>query len=127
MPAFIDARCPKCDKRIGWFGEMKDNPGCSRCGWFPGTKEEQEAAQKDQEEINRFRQFLRDRKRAKEEKIKGDPLTVACPVFHCRAPKGQSCKNADKTLRTEVHSPRQDRADYEARKNKPQKGEGHGD
>lgn len=33
--AFIDAQCPKCRRKIGWFGTALDHPGCSRCGWKP--------------------------------------------------------------------------------------------
>jgi endogenous inhibitor of DNA gyrase (YacG/DUF329 family) len=32
MSPMCDATCPQCGKRIGWSGEPKDRPPCSRCG-----------------------------------------------------------------------------------------------
>lgn len=32
MKGMMDATCPKCRKRIGWFGEVTDRPPCPRCG-----------------------------------------------------------------------------------------------
>lgn len=57
MPAFIDARCGKCGARVGWFGEMKDQPPCGRCGRKP-DRSKLEAAQK---EIDDFEKLLADR------------------------------------------------------------------
>ena len=30
-PAMIDVSCPKCGRKFGWFGTMKDRPPCPRC------------------------------------------------------------------------------------------------
>jgi hypothetical protein len=30
--AMMDARCPKCGRRIGWQGRAVDRPGCWHCG-----------------------------------------------------------------------------------------------
>jgi endogenous inhibitor of DNA gyrase (YacG/DUF329 family) len=32
MSPMCDATCPQCGKRIGWAGEPRDRPPCSRCG-----------------------------------------------------------------------------------------------
>ena len=32
MPAFNDVRCPKCSAKIGWMGELVDQPPCPKCG-----------------------------------------------------------------------------------------------
>jgi len=32
MGAMNDASCPKCKKRFGWSGDLKDCPPCPRCG-----------------------------------------------------------------------------------------------
>jgi len=32
MPSMIDASCPKCGRRFGWCGELRDKPPCPRCG-----------------------------------------------------------------------------------------------
>lgn len=32
MSAFMDATCPKCKKKIGWFGDVTDRPACPKCG-----------------------------------------------------------------------------------------------
>ena len=32
MGSFIDARCPKCDRKQGWFGDLKDRPPGPKCG-----------------------------------------------------------------------------------------------
>ena len=30
--AMSDVSCPKCRKRFGWRGDLKDRPPCPRCG-----------------------------------------------------------------------------------------------
>ena len=67
MPAFMDATCPKCSKRIGWAGEMKDRPPCPRCG-HQLSPEKMEA---DAAEVERFKQYLRERKQKKDDGIVG--------------------------------------------------------
>jgi endogenous inhibitor of DNA gyrase (YacG/DUF329 family) len=32
LASFNDARCPKCNKRVGWLGDLKDRPPCPQCG-----------------------------------------------------------------------------------------------
>ena len=39
MPAMIDAQCPKCGRRFGWFGRMANRPACPRCGNRPPQEE----------------------------------------------------------------------------------------
>jgi hypothetical protein len=31
MASFIDVTCPKCGRKHGWLGEMKDRPPCPKC------------------------------------------------------------------------------------------------
>jgi predicted nucleic acid-binding Zn-ribbon protein len=64
MPAFNDASCPKCGRRFGWVGEMIDRPPCPKCGHQIPKEELQEA----DEEMEKFRQLLRDRKAKKDKK-----------------------------------------------------------
>jgi DNA-binding transcriptional regulator YiaG len=54
MGAFIDARCPKCKKRIGWFGKMTDMPNCPRCGTEPDRK----ALAEDEAKMEEFQRLL---------------------------------------------------------------------
>lgn len=42
MPAMMDATCPKCNRRVGWAGEVTDRPPCHRCG-HQVTRQELEA------------------------------------------------------------------------------------
>ena len=57
MPAFNDARCPKCQRKLGWTGELKDCPPCPTCGHqippesWDDTEKEMEAARKKLLEI----------------------------------------------------------------------------
>jgi PHP family Zn ribbon phosphoesterase len=30
---FFDASCPKCKRRYGWSGTVKDRPPCPKCGY----------------------------------------------------------------------------------------------
>ena len=53
----LDARCEKCGKRIGWFGEVKEQPTCGRCGHKPDPAK-LKAAQK---EMDDFQKLLADR------------------------------------------------------------------
>lgn len=54
MPAFIDARCRKCNTRIGWFGKMTDMPACHRCGAEP----DRAALESDQAKMDEFQRLL---------------------------------------------------------------------
>jgi hypothetical protein len=38
----FDARCPKCNKKIGWHGGFNDRPPCPKCGHIVGAKRIQE-------------------------------------------------------------------------------------
>lgn len=39
MGAFIDATCPKCHRKFGWSGSMRDRPPCPSCGHRPEQAE----------------------------------------------------------------------------------------
>jgi DNA-binding XRE family transcriptional regulator/Zn ribbon nucleic-acid-binding protein len=52
--AFIDAVCPKCKTKIGWFGRAVDRPPCRRCG-FQIPKD---VLEHDQAKMDRFRELL---------------------------------------------------------------------
>ena len=32
MTAMLDARCPNCNRRMGWQGRFIDRPPCPKCG-----------------------------------------------------------------------------------------------
>lgn len=53
-PAFIDVSCPKCHKKFGWFGLVTDRPPCPRCN----HQIDSAALEKDQAEIDNFRELL---------------------------------------------------------------------
>lgn len=43
--SMFDAQCPKCRKRFGWSGEVRDRPPCPRCGHeIPAAELEADAA-----------------------------------------------------------------------------------
>lgn len=47
MSAFNDATCPKCNRKVSWFGNITDRPKCS-CGYRPSQEElAQEEAEMD--------------------------------------------------------------------------------
>ncbi len=50
MSSFNDATCPKCGKRIGWVGNLRDKPACPKCG-FRDSQEELERVDKMLEEM----------------------------------------------------------------------------
>lgn len=52
--AFIDATCPKCRKRIGWYGRIVDHPTCPRCGHRP----DQANLERTQAEADKFTELL---------------------------------------------------------------------
>ena len=52
--AFIDATCKSCRKRIGYFGRVVDQPACPRCGHKPDRVD----LERDQAEMNNFRELL---------------------------------------------------------------------
>lgn len=54
MPAFIDARCRKCNASIGWFGRMTDMPACHKCGTEPDRK----ALEADEAKMQEFERLL---------------------------------------------------------------------
>ena len=57
--AFIDAHCPKCHTRIGWYGRAVDRPACWRCGHqIPRAELERDQAKMDdfQEMLAELRQ-----------------------------------------------------------------------
>lgn len=62
MPGFIDARCVKCNRKIGWFGEMKDMPRC-KCGHLP----DKESLEADDKQMAEFEEYLLNRKKGKNE------------------------------------------------------------
>lgn len=62
MATFYDAQCSKCKKKYGWEGH--DVPPCPHCGNPPNL----EATEIDKKQIELFREFLRERKKAKENK-----------------------------------------------------------
>jgi hypothetical protein len=70
----FDVQCPRCGKRHGWSGVSSRAPACPRCGYAdPAPLVGPDAA-----ELVAFRQFLRDRKAAKdraarERDVAGDP------------------------------------------------------
>lgn len=63
MPGFIDASCPKCHKKIGWFGVMTDHPGCA-CGYRPPQEELQATEDKMNETIRLMSLKPKDAKRS---------------------------------------------------------------
>ncbi len=58
--AFMDASCPSCQKRIGWFGRVIDHPACPRCGWKPDIA----TLEHDQAQMDGFREVLVELKNA---------------------------------------------------------------
>ena len=50
----IDAQCPKCKAKIGWFGRVVDRPACHRCGHRPAAAD----LEHDQAEMYSFRELL---------------------------------------------------------------------
>lgn len=60
MAGFYDITCPKCGRRIGWSGELKDQPVC-KCGYV-GSKEETDRLEKIFQEARvEFDKFHADR------------------------------------------------------------------
>ncbi len=52
MASFIDVSCPKCGRKYGWFGEMKDRPKCPKCGHqVPYDPEEEKKFQSALDEL----------------------------------------------------------------------------
>lgn len=39
MFAMLDARCGKCNARIGWAGDLRNRPACHKCGHRPPQTE----------------------------------------------------------------------------------------
>lgn len=35
VTGFFDGHCPKCHKRIGWYGTLTDRPPCRGCDYIP--------------------------------------------------------------------------------------------
>lgn len=54
--AFIDASCRRCGAHIGWYGTVLEHPGCRRCG----TKPDPERLKADHEEMQNFRELLKE-------------------------------------------------------------------
>lgn len=52
--AFIDAACPKCRAKIGWYGRVVDRPACHCCGHRPPAAD----LEHDQAEMDNFRELL---------------------------------------------------------------------
>ena len=52
--AFIDAVCPRCRAKIGWYGRVVDRPACRRCGHTV----DRAALEHDQAEMDNFQQLL---------------------------------------------------------------------
>jgi uncharacterized protein (DUF983 family) len=52
--AFNDARCPKCNRRIGWTGSLKNRPPCPGCGYQIPLEELQAA----EDEMRAFERLL---------------------------------------------------------------------
>ena len=57
---FMDALCPKCKKRFGWYGRVVDRPACSRCGHRPDAAD----LERDQAAMNDFRELLKELREA---------------------------------------------------------------
>jgi tRNA(Ile2) C34 agmatinyltransferase TiaS len=57
MSAFVDGRCAKCGKRMGWTGRSVDKPRCPKCLHTPDEKERAELAAADAE-MDEFRKLL---------------------------------------------------------------------
>lgn len=57
---FIDAQCPKCRAKIGWYGRVVDRPACHRCGHKPPAAD----LEHDQAEIDNFRELLAELRQA---------------------------------------------------------------
>lgn len=55
MPSFIDVSCPKCGRKHGWFGELKDRPAC------PGCKHQVPYSAEDEKHFEDMENLLRDR------------------------------------------------------------------
>ena len=51
---FMDATCPRCGKRIGWYGDVSDRPPCGGCGHQISP----EATAADQAAMDEFREIL---------------------------------------------------------------------
>lgn len=65
MPAFYDGRCLKCDKKIGWAGELKDRPACPRCGEPPPA-----VSKEDEDELESLKKTLEIRERIRQARNK---------------------------------------------------------
>jgi PHP family Zn ribbon phosphoesterase len=60
MGDFLDVACSACGLRFGWHGEIGDHPKCPRCGGELDVGG-------DAAEVDRFREFLQVRARARKE------------------------------------------------------------
>lgn len=58
MTGMIDVVCPKCCRRYGWVGKLKDRPKCPRCGHYIPAADLTE----DSEALREFKEFLAKRK-----------------------------------------------------------------
>ena len=58
--AFMDAECPRCKARIGWYGRAVDRPPCPRCG----HQVDRAALERDQAEMDAFRELLAELRQA---------------------------------------------------------------
>ncbi len=52
--AMLDATCPKCNRRIGWYGTVLDRPACRHCG----HQIDRAALQADHDQVAEFRRLL---------------------------------------------------------------------
>jgi len=81
--AFIDAVCPKCKAKIGWYGRPTDHPGCHRCGWKPNPAD----LEHDQAEMDNFRELLAELRTANPEWDKWRKARVAAGLTLRQAAK----------------------------------------
>ena len=55
MNGFMDATCPKCRKRFGWFGTIMERPACPRCGYQVPAQD----LERDEKELAKAREEMR--------------------------------------------------------------------
>lgn len=60
VAGFMDASCPRCRRKIGWYGRVVDRPPCPRCG----HQIDAATLEHDQAQLNDFRELLAELRQA---------------------------------------------------------------
>lgn len=81
--AFIDAQCPKCRTKIGWYGRVVDRPACHRCGHRTDAAD----LEHDQAEMDNFRRLLAELRQANPGRGKWQKARVAAGLTLRQAAK----------------------------------------